>query len=117
MQTNLYKRLARAEAMADVQRSELMETLQRAYHMACQAGDAEQAADLARRIRNKLLDSSDKEMSLDRIGLDTTSATKFIASLIKIMSGSWAQYRQALRDLPDQPGFPFDVIFPDPPQA
>lgn len=66
--------------------------------------------------RDKLLKESDAEMSLDRIGLDATSVTKFIASLKKIMSGAWTQYRQALRDLPDQPGFPYDVIFPEKPQ-
>lgn len=66
--------------------------------------------------RDKLLKESDAEMSLDRIGLDATSVTKFIASFKKIISGEWAQYRQALRDLPDQPGFPYDVIFPEKPQ-
>lgn len=29
---------------------------------------------------------------------------------------AWTDYRQALRDLPDQPGFP-DVDFPEPPKA
>lgn len=28
---------------------------------------------------------------------------------------AWATYRQALRDLPDQAGFPFDVVYPDAP--
>jgi len=28
---------------------------------------------------------------------------------------AWAAYRQALRDIPDQSGFPFDVIWPTPP--
>ena len=28
---------------------------------------------------------------------------------------SWAAYRQALRDIPDSPGFPYDVIWPEEP--
>ena len=116
MQKDIYKRLARTEAMADYQRAELMETMQRAYKAACTAQNAEEAAELVRKIRNKLLDNSDKEMTLDRLGLDTSSATKFIASITKIFSGQWAEYRQALRDIPEQPGFPFDVVFPTPPR-
>jgi hypothetical protein len=28
----------------------------------------------------------------------------------------WAAYRQALRDVTDQPGYPFNIIWPTPPQ-
>jgi hypothetical protein len=28
---------------------------------------------------------------------------------------AWAVYRQALRDITDQPGFPLDVVWPEPP--
>lgn len=117
MRNDFYKRLARAEAAADAQRAELMETMQLAYSNACKAGNAEDAAELARAIRNKLLDNSDKEMSLDRLGLDTSTATKFVASLVKIFSGAWAQYRQQLRDIPEQAGFPFNITFPTPPDS
>lgn len=117
MKNDFYKRLARAEAAADAQRAELMETMQLAYKNACNAGNAEDAASIARAIRNKLLDNSDKEMSLDRLGLDTSTATKFIASLVSIFSGAWAQYRQQLRDIPEQVGFPFDITFPTPPDS
>ncbi len=116
MQNNIYKRLARVEAMAQAQKAELMETLQKAYENACLERDAESAAELLRKIRNKLLDSTDKEMSLDRLGLDTSSGARFIASLANIFSGAWAQYRQALRDITVQKGFPFDVTFPIPPK-
>ena len=75
------------------------------------------AAEFARKIRNKLLDKTDKQMSLDRLGLDTASVTKFIASLTKIFNGGWVQYRQALRDLPEQEGFPFNITFPKPPES
>lgn len=115
---NLYIRLAKAEAMANYQKSELMETLQRGYEDACENENAEEAAELARKIRNKLLDESDKEMSLDRLGLEAPSGTTFSAwlgflkELGELLTNSWAQYRKALRDLPEQEGFPFNVEFP-----
>lgn len=115
MQNNFYKRLAKAEAAAQAQKADQMETLQRAYENACREQDAESAAELARKIRNKLLDSTDKEMSLDRLGLDASSATKFIASIAKIFGGVWAQYRRDLRDITEQEGFPFNITFPTPP--
>ena len=114
---SIYKRLAQAEAMANAQKAELMETLRAAYERACADENAGEAAELARKIRNKLLDNSDKEMSLDRLGLDTSSATKFIASLGKIFTGEWAKYRQLLRELPEQEGFPFNIEFPTPPDS
>ena len=117
MKNNIYKRIARAEAMANAQKAELLETLKEAYKRACADEDAEEAAAIARKLRDKLLDSSDKEMSLDRLGLDTSTATKFIASLAAIFTGKWAKYRQALRDLPEQAGFPFNIEFPTPPDA
>lgn len=117
MQNDLYKRIARIEAAADAQRAELMETMQQAYKNACNAGNAEDAAELARAIRNKLLDNSDKEMSLDRLGLDTSTATKFVASLVKVFKGAWAEYRQQLRDIPEQADFPFNITFPTPPDS
>lgn len=116
MQNDLYKRIARAEAMVNAQKSEQIETLQRAYENACSAQNEEDAAFFARKIRNKLLDATDKQMSLDRLGLDTSSATKFIASVTRIFSGAWAQYRQQLRDLPQQDGFPLHITFPTPPE-
>lgn len=117
MQKSYYKRLAQVEAMANATKAELEETLKAAYAAACEEGNEEEAAALVRKIRNKLLDNSDAQMSLDRLGLNTSTATKFIASLTTVFSGAWAQYRQALRDLPTQAGFPFDVEFPTPPDS
>lgn len=120
---NFYKRLAKAEAMADVQKSELMETLQAAYNRACEEQNAEDAADFARKIRNKLLEESDCEMSLDRLGLTAPSGSTFTAwlsflqKLGDVLVGSWAQYRKSLRDLPEQEGFPFNIDFPTPPDS
>ena len=52
-----------------------------------------------RKIRDKLLEESDKEVLPDRQN----------ASL-------WFNYRQALRDIPNQNGFPWDVIWPEKPK-
>ena len=112
MPNDIYRRLARVEAMANAQKAELIETMQKAYSNACESLNEEKAAALARKLRDKLLDASDKEMSLDRLGIDTSSTTKFIASLTTIFKSKWAEYRQALRDLPEQEGFPFNVKFP-----
>ena len=117
MNNNYHKRLAQVEAMAAATKAELEETLKAAYAAACEEQNEEEAAALVRKIRNKLLDNSDAQMSLDRLGLDLSSATKFITSLSKIFKGAWAEYRQALRDLPTQAGFPFDVKFPTPPDS
>lgn len=115
MDNNFYKRLARAEAMTNSIRADSLEVLNTAYRNAVKSEDAETAAELARKIRNRLLDSSDKEMTLDRLELDASTPTKFISSIAKIFNGEWAKYRQALRDIPQQQGFPFDVKFPAPP--
>jgi hypothetical protein len=53
------KRLAKAEAAVMKQKSELMETLRDGYERACAAQDEESAAELCRKIRNKLLEESD----------------------------------------------------------
>ncbi len=119
---DLYKRLARAEAMADAQKSELMETLKAAYERACEERNEEDAAAFARKIRNKMLDDSDSRMSLDRFGLVVptgitfTAWLQFFKDLGKIIMGAWAKYRKDLRDLPEQEGFPFNIEFPTPPE-
>ena len=115
MQENIYKRLAQAEAMAAAQKAETMEVLQAAYKRACEELNEEDAAFYARKIRNKLLDETDKEMSLDRLGINTSSAVRFIASLKTIFDGEWAKYRQELRDISKQDGFPLNITFPVPP--
>ena len=112
MQENIYKRLAQAEAMAAAQKAETMEVLQAAYKRACEELNEEDAAAFARKIRNKLLDETDKQMSLDRLGLDTSSVLKFIASLTSVFNGAWATYRQKLRDISKQEGFPLNITFP-----
>lgn len=122
MQENIYKRLAQAEAMAAAQKAETMEVLQAAYKRACEELNEEDAAAFARKIRDKLLNETDSRVALDRFNISVPSGTSFttwlsfLKSLGEIITGAWAIYRQALRDLPEQEGFPFNVTFPTPPE-
>lgn len=121
MKNEDYKRIARIEALANARKSELLETLRDGYERACAEHDEEAAASFARKIRNKLLDESDKTMPLDRMGLEAPEGDTFeewlpfLRRLGVVLNGEWALYRKALRDLPEQPGFPFDITFPEPP--
>lgn len=123
MNENYYKRLARAEAMINAQKAEQMEVLRTAYKRACEEENEEDAAAFARKIRDKLLEQSDSRITLDRFNIDVPSGTTFTAwlsflkALGEILSGAWATYRQALRDLPEQKGFPFDINFPIAPDS
>lgn len=123
MQENIYKRLAQAEAMAAAQKAETMEVLQATYKRACEELNEEDAAAFARKIRDKLLNETDSRVALDRFNISVPSGTSFTAwlsflkSLGEIITGAWAIYRQALRDLPEQEGFPFNVTFPAPPEV
>lgn len=122
MKNNIYRRLARAEAITAIQKADFMETLQLAYERACAEQNEEDAANFARKIRNKLLAESDSKMSLDRFGLSVPSGVTFSAWLQffkgigSVITGDWAKYRKALRDLPEQEGFPFDITYPTPPE-
>lgn len=122
MKNEDYKRLAKMESAAMAQRAELMETLKDSYQRAVNERDEESAAELCRKIRNKLLEESDSSMIFDRMGLVVPSGTTFTAwleflrGLGRALSNNWALYRKQLRDLPEQPGFPFDVVFPEKPE-
>lgn len=80
--------------------------------------DYDRVAAEIRAIRDKLLAESDKEMMLDRMGLEVPTGVSFSAwleFLKKIgsaVSGDLAKYRQELRDIPQQEGFPYCVVFP-----
>lgn len=112
MQNDLYMRVAQTEAMVEALKAQQMETLERAYALACAQKDKIRAAQTARAIRNRLLQESDGEMTLDRLKINTGSMTQLLLSMGKIFSGAWASYRQALRELPEQAGFPFQITFP-----
>lgn len=43
-------------------------------------------------------------------------ATDWMALSDNTLSPEWAAYRQALRDIADQPGFPHDIDWPTPPE-
>lgn len=111
MENSDYKRLARAEAMANYQRSQLLEVLRAAYEAACASGDEQAAADAARMFRNKLLDLSDKEVSFDKLDTNIENNMPFI-DLNNTSIIEWIVYRQLLRDISQQKGFPFDITFP-----
>lgn len=108
-QNNEAIRFARMEAVCNQIRSEMDDVMLSAYVRAVDEQDEVRAAEMARKIRNRMLDKSDAEMSLDRIGLDTSSTTSFLTSLKSIFDNQWAKYRQHLRDVPTQEGFPFDI--------
>lgn len=72
-----------------------------------------------RKKRDELLKETDQEMCIDRMGLEIPSGTTFTSwlSFFKsfgnaITDGKIAKYRQALRDIPQQDGFPYNVEWP-----
>ena len=84
--------------------------------------DYNRAAAKVRAIRDKLLADSDKEMVLDRMGLEVPTGVSFTAwldflkKLGAAVSGEMARYRQELRDIPKQEGFPYSVVWPKKPE-
>lgn len=94
---------------------------------AAKAKAYEEAAKSVRAKRDALLAESDRSMCLDRLGVnapETISATTMLSALRNFfdvmrsaVSGEWAIYRQALRDIPAQSGFPYNVTFPERPEA
>ena len=109
IQPNEQIRLARMESICNQIKSDMEDVMQKAYEKAVEDNDTDRAAEMARKIRNRLLDKSDAQMSLDRIGLDTSTTTAFLSSLKNIFNNDWAAYRQHLRDIPAQEGFPFNI--------
>lgn len=59
-----------------------------------------------REKRNKLLSETDSEFCIDRIDL---------TNLKSLADSPMAKYRQALRDIPEQEGFPYNVKYPEKP--
>ena len=128
IQPNNQMRLVKMEAMCDQLRSEMSDVLERAYAIAVEERDEDRAAELARKIRNKLLDDSDKYNTVDRVfnfdlpeTISTTNVISAVKALIKgihgITANDWSVYRQHLRDITDQPGFPFDIDWGTAPDA
>lgn len=119
-------RLAKMEAICNQLRAEMDDVLHHAYEVAVEENDVERAAELARKIRNKLLQISDSVFVFDRFGLvipENITATSllsvvksFFTGLGTMLNGAWAVYRRNLRDLPDQQGFPFNIEWPEIPR-
>ena len=80
--------------------------------------DFKEVAAKVREERDKLLQETDAEMCLDRMGLEMpegtsfTSWINFLKTLATAITGKMAKYRQALRDIPEQPGFPYNITWP-----
>lgn len=114
-------RRARMEAATDKIRSEEPDVQEKALQFAVEQGDEETAAEIARKIRNRLLAESDAEVALDRLGLQAPTGESFTAWLAflkklgQALAGEWAEYRQALRDLPQSEGWPLNIVWPDSP--
>ena len=114
------------EYFKTVEQSELdamhINDLKSYYSLACQDKESEIATRLCRTIRNQLLKDSDSELALDRMGLEVPTGTtfkvwlNFFKQLGKALTGDWATYRQELRDLTEQEGFPLNVEFPTKPE-
>ena len=86
--SNEQMRLAKMEAMCDHIRSEMSDVLERAYAIAVEERDEDRAAELARKIRNKLLDDSDKYNTVDRVfnfDLPETISTTNVISAVKAL--------------------------------
>lgn len=79
-------------------------------------------AEEVREKRNKLLEATDKEMCIDRLNMQipkeiTTinllnGVKEFFEGISDIVNGKMARYRQELRDITKQEGFPYNVVFP-----
>ena len=95
--------------------------LEKAKQLECDELAAE-----VRAKRDALLADTDKDFVLDRINLNIPekvtastmlNAVEDIFSVLgSVGSGEMAKYRQALRDIPAQEGFPYNVRFPNKPK-
>ena len=84
--------------------------------------DYNEVATKVREIRNQLLAETDKEMCFDRLGIEIPEkitatnllsvVTSVFEGIAKILNNNVTKYRQELRDLPDQEGFPYNVVWP-----
>lgn len=72
--------------------------------------------------RNELLAETDKELCLDRLGIEipeninATNLLTIVTSVFKgisnILNNNISKYRQELRDITKQDGFPYKVVWP-----
>lgn len=84
--------------------------------------DFNEVAAAVRAKRNELLAQTDKEMCLDRLGIEIpenisatnllTAVTSVFKGIGKILNNNMSKYRQELRDLTNQEGFPYNIVWP-----
>ncbi|MGF6877356.1 tail fiber assembly protein [Paraburkholderia sp. MM5477-R1] len=72
-----------------------------------QANEASYRATFARKYRDACLDASDGRATVTDAPAGSKAAN---------MAQAWHDYRQALRDVPQQPGFPLDIDWPERPE-
>ena len=98
------------------------EAAQKALEAAQQAGNVEDAAMHARRLRDMLLTDVDAHGSVYRLELEAPDSNNFMSWLpvIKKIAGltddEWGQYRRHLLDVPQQEGFPMTIDWPVKPE-
>ena len=118
IQNNDTLRISRLETICEGITGQMNDVIKEAYEKAVENKDEELAASLARKLRDNLLKESDSRVAFDRFDIKVHSGSSFsswlsfLKSLGKILTSDWSKYRQELRDLPQQPGFPFDIKFP-----
>ena len=91
----------RRDNFVEYARSRTVGMLRQRYDTAVAEENAEDAADAARDYRNALLEAWDNMMVPDRPGVNVEA---------------WMAYRQALRDVPEQQGFPISIVWPEKPE-
>lgn len=118
IQNNDTLRISRLETICEGITGQMNDVIKESYEKAVENKDEELAASLARKLRDNLLKESDSRVAFDRFNIKVPSGSSFsswlsfLKSLGKILTSDWSKYRQDLRDLPQQPGFPFDIKFP-----
>lgn len=115
---NMEMRLRRVESVTASLRDDMDDVLMTTYNKAVEDQNEEVAAAMARKIRNHLLTMSDKECAIDRLLPEAPSGSTFTAwlgwlkDLASVATNDWSKYRQQLRDLTEQEGFPFNIEWP-----
>ena len=116
------ERLRKIEVITDKLRSEMDDVLWSAYQAAVAAQDEDSAAMLARKIRDNLLAETDSTCTLDRMLPEAPSGTIFtswlpwLRDLAAVRTNAWGIYRQDLRDITAQPGWPLNIDWPKSPE-
>lgn len=106
-------------------RENLSEEIEKNYEKWLKFAKEKEYSDLAEEVRakrNELLAETDKEMCIDRLGLKfptdlsmtniINSLKQFFEGFADVFNGSIAKYRQELRDITKQEGFPYNVVWP-----